>query len=66
MKFETRGIKVKLVPWEIEPMLDEKMCFIKYHVSEDRSSTLELVDGVERYVVSARTTKAMGILMLNL
>ena len=42
------------------------MCFIKYHVSEDRSSIIELFGGVERYVVSARTMKAMGILMLNL
>ena len=58
--------EVKLEPREIELMMDEQMCFIKYHVSEDRSSIVELVGGVNRYVVFARTTKPLGILMLNL
>ena len=44
----------------------EKMCFIKYHVSEDRSSIVELAGSVVRYVVLARTTNPRVILMLNL
>ena len=41
VKLEPRGINMKLELREIELMLDEQMCFIKYHVSEDRSSIVE-------------------------
>ena len=44
----------------------EKMCFINYHVSEDRLSIIELSGGVETYIVLAHTTNLRDILMLNL
>ena len=34
------------LPIQLTPRCGEKMCFIKYHVPEDRSSIVELVRGV--------------------
>ena len=34
------------LPIQLATRYDEKMCFIKYHVSEDRSSIIELSGGV--------------------
>ena len=39
------------------------MCFVKYHVSEDRSSIVEVC---KRYVMLARTMNPRDIVMLNL
>ena len=53
-------------PIQLATQYGEKMCFVKYHVSEDRSSIVESSGGVHSYVMLARTTNLRGILMLNL
>ena len=35
------------LPIHLATRYGEKMCFIKYHVSEDKSSIVEFVGGVE-------------------
>ena len=51
------------LPIQLATRYGEKMCFVKYHVSEDRSSIVELSGGVETL---RNTTNPRGILMLNL
>ena len=41
------GVLAEHLPIQLVTRHGEKMCFIKYHVSEDRSSIVELFEGVE-------------------
>ena len=49
-------VLAKLLPIQLMTRYGEKMCFIKYHVSQDMLSIIELTRGVGMH----------GILMLNL
>ena len=41
------------LPIQLTTRYGEKMCFVKYHISEDRSNIIELSGGVQRYVMLA-------------
>ena len=53
------------LPIQLAERYGEKMCSVKYHVSEDQSSIVRLVV-CKRCVMLVHTTSPHGILMLNL
>ena len=57
------------LPIQLATRYGEKMCFIKYHISEYQRASGVLQNRLEvckRYVMLARTTNLHGILMQNL
>ena len=54
------------LPIQLATRYGKKMCFVKYHVSEDRLSIIEFVEVWECHVMFAHTMNPLGILMLKL
>ena len=54
------------LPIQLVTQYGEKMCFVKYHVSEERSGIIELSGGVGTLCNVSAYHEPAGILMLNL